>query len=185
MPREILVDWNTDGPGGTTVMYFPISGTLADQRSALAAFLASADLGCANSTTWTIAQSGRELDDATGTLTGAWSSGVAHTGTGGSSATQTADATQALVRWNTGTVVAGRFLKGRTFIPGMAADAFDNGNLVSGLITTINNACTTFLASAGPPVIWHRPVQSAGGSVAVVNTGSVWPELAVLRRRRG
>jgi hypothetical protein len=186
VPREILTTWRTDaGSSFVSVMYFSTAGTVANQRTALAAFWTAADGICAGTTTWTIDTDGRELDTASGSLTGAWTETSVKTGAGGGAGDQSGDALQGLVRWHTGAIVNGRFLQGRNFIPGLAATAIVDGNLSAAAITIVQNAANTFLASGEPPSVWHRPVSGSGGALQAATSASVWAELAVLRRRRG
>jgi hypothetical protein len=186
MVREIIVDWTTqNGSGKASVFYF-IEGTpVADQRLSLSACLANIDGGLDNSTVWTIRTTGRELDTATGALTGAWTEATSRTGTGGVSGEPVPDAVQVLFQWHTGEIVNGRFLRGRTFIPGLAAANVVNGNLSAGIVTLFEGYGDTLIATADQLAVWHRPVAGAGGSAEAVSDCTVWPELAVLRRRRG
>lgn len=186
MVREILTTWRTDaGSQFKTVMFFSEAGVVADQRTALAAFWTAADAVCAGTTTWTIETAGRELDTASGALTGAWTETSVKTGAGGGAGDQSGDALQALVRWHTGAIVGGRFLQGRNFIPGLAATVIVDGNLSAAGITAVQTAANTFVGSGEPPVVWHRPVSGSGGALQAATSASVWAELAVLRRRRG
>lgn len=184
--REILTEWRTDaGTDGRTVMYFDDSVAVATQRAALGTFWAAIDNLCAGTTLWTVATAGREINDVDGSLTGAWSESTPFTGAGGGAGDQSGDALQALVRWQTGVIVDGRFLQGRTFIPGLASTVIVDGNLSSAAQTIGNNAAATLAASAATLVIWHRPAGATPGDTAPVTSGAMWNELAVLRRRRG
>nr|CRY97804.1 hypothetical protein [uncultured prokaryote] len=186
MVREILVDWTGPGAGDKVSVFHFIEATpVADQRSALAAFLNACDAELTTTTTWTIRQEGRELDTATGALVGAWTDSTPHTGSGGNGTAVVADATQVLIRWNTGNIVGGRFLKGRTFLPGLATIEVNGGNLNPAARTTFLNAAAAFIAAAVQVAVWHRPQSGSGGAVWAVETADVWSELAVLRRRRG
>jgi hypothetical protein len=184
VPREIIVDWSVeDGGGGLSVLYYDTAATAASQRLALNSFLGSVDAICASSTSWTIRQEGRELADATGTLTGVWSNPVAYSGTGGGSAFTVANTSQLLVRWLTNDIVSGRFVRGRTNIPGVDQQYID-GDWTTGVVSTVQTAINTLIATTAGPGVWHRPVGGAGGSFHEVVSGSVWQEAAVLRRRR-
>lgn len=186
MPREILVDWTAPSGGGKlSVFYFSEGGSVVDQRSALATFLAAIEPYQTTNTTWRIRTEGRELDSNTGTLTGLWTHNVNHTGTGDSTTASVADTSQLLVRWITATIIDGRLVKGRTFIPGIQSQYINLGNVAAGVQTAVGTAANTFAGSTGAPVIWHRPKNGAGGSNAGVTGASVWSEFAVLRRRRG
>lgn len=186
MVREIIVDWTTPSGGGkATVMYFLEATAVTDQRDALETMLNGINSSMAVGTTWSIRTVGRELDTATGSLLGEWTDGRAKSGAGTSTGEPLPDASQALIRWTTGNVVAGRFLKGRTFIPGISALFSVDGNLGGLALTNMTNAVNTFVAAAVQAAVWHRPVSGAGGVAWAIEGGSVWTEFAVLRRRRG
>lgn len=167
------------------VMFFDLSATIASQRLALSTFLGAVDGSCDNSWSWTIRNTGRELDDASGTLTGAWSTGISYTGVGNNATEPVADATQLLYQWHTGAIVNGRFVRGRTFIPGLTSSIMVNGNVNPGNVTSFETLGTTFVNDSALFGIWHRPISGSGGSFHNATSCSVWAELAVLRRRRG
>ena len=186
MPREILVDWTTaSGAGKVSVFWFGTTATVGPQRTALATFLGSVDGGLDNGVSWSIRGSGREVDDATGGLTGVWSDAAAHTGTGGVAGEPVPDASMMLIRWHTGIIVAGRFLQGRTFIPGLSDGNMVDGNLGSAQVANMASHGQTLIGSAVQMGVWHRPTGGSGGVWSVATTCTVWEELAVLRRRRG
>jgi len=183
MPREIITDWVTPGGSGfVSVMYFDLGSPAAAQRSALGAFWNNVDALLDSNALWTIRTDGRELDDATGTLTGAWSEATAYTGAGALAGQCVPDAAHVLFRWGTGVVVNGRFLKGRTFVPGLSTAQILEGNVATAAVTTFNTAAAALTSSSLG--VWHRPVAGAGGVFQDVTTGTVWNELAVLRQRR-
>jgi hypothetical protein len=185
MPREILTDWTTPaGSGFRTVTFWDSAVAVEGQRAKWQAFLETINGMLVDGAQWVIRTEGREMDNTTGTLTGAWSDGTAQLGGGAGAGECVADATQILVRWNTETIVNGRFLRGRTFIPGAQQAALANGNLTAGNVTAINAACTAMLTDNEGFGIWHRPVNSAGGSFSLATSGNGWSELAVLRQRR-
>jgi len=185
MPREITVQWTTiAGSGRVSVFNFNEGVAVATQRAALNTFLGAIDGALDNSTTWSIDTSGREWNATTGALSGAWTETTSYTGTGGVSGEPVADATQILFRWSTGTIVNGRFLTGRTFIPGCAAINLVDGNLEETLRAAIEANGQTFAGSAATPVVWHRPISGSGGQQVQMSDCSVWSEFAVLRRRR-
>ena len=186
MPREILVDWTmASGGGKVSVFWFTTGNPIASQRAALNTFLSSLDGSLSSSVAWSIQPTGREVDDTTGTLTGSWSEPTAYSGVGGVGTEQVADATQILYQWHTGEIVNGRFLRGRSFFPGLAASNLTDGNITPAVVTGFTGYGTTLIAAAVGLSVWHRPVGGAGGQREDVDVCTVWPELAVLRRRRG
>lgn len=90
-------------------------------------------------------------------------------------------ATQALVRWRTGTFIGGRELRGRTFIPGIPTSMISAGMPTGTLATNMNANITALLGAAGPDLaIWSK----VNSTAANVDSGSLWSQFAVLRSRR-
>lgn len=182
--REIITDWNVDGNGGgSSIMYFSTVETPAEQRADLAALWAALAPRLANTTRWTIRTEGREIDPATGGLTAAWVEGTSRTGLGSGGATPVPNAAQMLLRWKTNVIAGGRFVRGRTYVPGMDQSNVSGGGINSSTITAVNTALTNFIGSVGF-AIWHRPKSGQPGSQAGVTDGSLWNEMAVQRKRR-
>lgn len=198
MTREVLIDWTgAGGLTGVTVLHMNAELLPANQVTDTRAFLQSLVPYIATSTVAKVRAEGREFDPITGDLTGAWAAPASPQVVGEGSNGPVANASQGLIRWGTGTVVDGRFLKGRTFIPGMNVNQLSAGEV---LITTQNaiNALAQDFALDVELQIWHRPraaraagpggipaaVPARAGSVADVVTAQMWPEFAVLRKRR-
>lgn len=187
MVREILVDWTTASGGGkVSVFHFIEASPVEGQREALSDFLTACNSTLAASTSWSIRQEGRELNTVTGQLTGAWTESTSYGGAGSPGNTSVlADATQVLVRWYTDHVVDGRFLRGRTYLPGIFRNVSEGGNVYPASVSTITASGNVLAASGQQLCIWHRPKNGAGGVTWAVDTCSVWSEFAVQRRRRG
>jgi len=186
MPREILVDWTTPaGTGFRTVTYWAESEPVAVQRANLGALLGTIDNLLDSNTVWTVETSGREMDSTTGTLTGVWSEATAQTGAGTVAGQCVPDAAQILLRWNTNSIINGRFLKGHSYVPGLSTASVTDGNLAAAAVTAFQGAVNTFVAGLDGFGVWHRPTGGAGGSFQLAQTGTVWNEFAVLRQRRG
>lgn len=168
-----------------SVMYFDAATALATQRTALQTFWTSIKAVQASVCLYDIALAGRELDMATGILTGSWSTGTVFNGAGGSGTNPVPDASMALIQWRTSAIINGRFSRGRTFVPGLGVGQILGGNLLGTANTTITNAAAALAASGAGFVVWHRPIAKSGGAMNSPTTTTVWPELAVLRRRRG
>lgn len=186
MPREIVVDWTTiNGAGKVSVFHFGESAAVAGQRQALNTYLTSIAAGLTTATTYSIRTSGRDIDAATGDLTASWVDLTARTGTGAGSGQPVADATQVLAQWHTQHIVGKRFLVGRTFIPGLASGNTSGGNVVAGIVTSYTAAGNTLIGAAVQMGVWHRPSETGPGIWWAAQSATVWPEFAVLRRRRG
>lgn len=186
--REILVDWvGAGGVSGVSVMHFgALSNTPASQRAALSTFLTALRPSLAASTNYRIRPEGRELDEATGTLTGVWSEPTLYANSGTSAASgPVPNAAQILVRWATPAIINGRVLKGRTFIPGAANTASgSSGEVVSGVVTSFTAAGAALIIADVDLRVWSRPKPGRPGQAFTVTGVNVWSELAVQRRRR-
>ena len=127
------------------------------------------------------------LDYVTGTLTGQVSAGSAPSvvnGTGGSNAGPAFVC--AVARLTSGSFINGKKVRGRSYAGPLAAPFTDSVAPEGGLLAAIQNGLVLLNTSGGGPdlVIWHRPVNGAGGAaVGVVNT-SASPIFGILRSRR-
>lgn len=183
--REICIDWiGPQGGGMTNVLFFDTTPTIAAQRTALQAFYQSWCGSVSDQYAYTIRTTGRELDGQTGALTGAWAESSAKTDSGNVAVEPVADAVQVLFQWHTPTIVGGRFLRGRTFLPGLTVGTVIDGNVNPSAVPTFEGYGDTLIAADVGFHVWHRPVGGAGGTSVAVSACTVWPELAVLRRRR-
>lgn len=183
--REITTEWGLAGGGfHVTVMNFSAAVAVEDQRDALQTFWTSVKALQSNVTSYGISIDGREFNDTDGGLTGTWSDSRLKQGTGGVAGQVVADATQGLIQWRTSTIINRRFLRGRTFVPGLAQSQLVSGNLSGAAVAALQAAANALIASASDLRVWHRPGPSGGGSSDAVSTANIWSELAVLRRRR-
>lgn len=90
-------------------------------------------------------------------------------------------ATSLLIRWRTGTYIAGREVRGRTNIPRLGELDSTLGVPNSTVIALFAARIVTLLASAVAQLCVYSRKNGAWYSVA---TGSVWDQWAVLRSRR-
>lgn len=181
--RRWEVQW-TGLPGlpGLSVFH---SDAATDLSLVLNAFFTAVKPLFPSSLTWNMNGSGDEFDDATGTLTGAFSGYAGFTFTGTSSDSNYAAGVGWLAQWRTAGIVNGRRVRGSTFMCPTTNGSFDNqGTISSSSLTTARNAVNT-LAATGDLVIWHRPHPGASdGSSASVISGSVPDRVTSLRSRR-
>lgn len=78
--------------------------------------------------------------------------------------------TQGLIRFDTGTYVAGRRLKGRMFVPGASEDRNVSGFPLTAYVTqmqTAANALGTTIVDPMAQRVWHRPGPSGVGGLTV------------------
>lgn len=183
--HEVITRWDVvNGGGGLTIMYFDDTVDIASVRSRLATFWGVVDGALATGTSWFIETSGKEIAATSGQLTGFWDEPTVYTGTGAVSGGVVPNASQVLIQWLTSSIVAGRRVRGRTFVPGLATTNVSNGELGGGATATILGAATAFANGDAGLVVWHRPSNTSVGSEHPVNSAGVWDELAVQRARR-
>lgn len=191
--REILVNWSSAAsPGGVSVLHVGSSTSVAAQRIAVNDALTALTAIQHTGTVYTVAQDGRELDDTTGTLTGTWSDSTPFTDNG-QLGEPVPNAAQGLIRMTTALVVDGRIVKGRLYVPGIAASRVTLGEVNAATQGVLSTAFAD-MRDSGELLIWSRP-RAAGsgvngdlparlGSSAPVTGLSGWSELAVMRSRR-
>lgn len=184
---EVLTNITTvNGSGKVAVMHFGSGTDPVGAVPLVRAFWAA----CANvlhiSTKFNVLGNGRVLDPETGELTGFYNVAAPAEVVGVSTDQMVPDAAQALVQWRTGVVRAGREIRGRTFIPGLTNSNTTNGNLSAFSIGEFREAGDVLTGGALDFGIWSRPIEGGrAGAFAAADSSDVWPEMAVLRRRRG
>lgn len=185
MVKQVTLNWEAaGGAGGQTAMFFEDLTTPAAVATQVSAFLAAMDQVWANTTRCTPAPDIRIYNSNTGGLIGiaAFPSPTTITGTGG--ATAVPNAAQGLIRLRTDLVVGSRFLQGRIYVPGLAQSTQTaTGELNAGAIAALQ-AAGQVLVDGDSYVVWHRPVNGAGGQQSFPVSASAWNEYAVQRRRR-
>nr|CRY97480.1 hypothetical protein [uncultured prokaryote] len=88
---------------------------------------------------------------------------------------------QALITWRTGTVIGGRRILGRTFLPGFTEPDSTNGKPVQTLVDQLGGAARGLVDSESAQlVIWSR----SNSDSAVVNGASCSDQWSSLRTRR-
>ena len=142
-----------------------------------------------NDVTISFESEAREIDVETGTLLGVHAVSPPASITGVQTGVYSAPS-GAKVELLTGAVVAGRRLKGRTFIVPLASTSYsDSGRVSSGAIGRLNTAFEMFrdAVSAYSLAVWSRPKTGEGaraGFLADVIAVSASTNAAVLRSRR-
>lgn len=183
--REIITEWTTPKGGtGFSIMYFDAAGGVPSaQRSSLQDLWTDCAFQLADTTEWTIATTGKQIDSATGTLTGFWSETTSHEGVG-SGGVQMADATQLLLQWVTTNIVAGRRVRGRTYLPGVGWGTSSAGEPLPAVVVSLTSAAEAFVTRGQGFGVWSRPAPGRAGSFSEPVNGAAWTEYAVQRRRR-
>lgn len=181
---RMRVEW-TGFPGapGVSTLY---GTSFTSLKASIAAFFLALNGILPADVTITVPNSGDTLDPITGLITGTWSVGTPdyiyglYTGS-------YAGPCGASVRWDTGTVLHGHRLRGRTYIVPLADSCYQNdGSLATAQLSTLNVAAAGLVtAAAGALVVWNRPKPGVAGGFSAVNGSSVADRVAVLRSRRG
>lgn len=189
----ILTGSSFPTPGFTSMWWLPgtVGGSTADATDILARFRACWDGIKANihsSISFDFDPICLAVEATTGTLTGAFVGTDPSTVTGTGATDALPLQTQALVRLGTSSVIDGRRVKGRCYVPGqLEANNAGAGVLSSSLVTAIAGSFATILAAgatASNPVIWHRPKAGSPGTHAAVTSVQCSPSWSVLRSRR-
>lgn len=189
--RTALTGW-VGGPGLMT-QYFtsPTEDiTAATHARAYVHTLIGTALGLVftNQVTWVVAPEVDIVDPATGHTTATFVEDTVHSATGGGGPTMAPPACAGLVQWLTGTYIAGRSIKGRSFIGPMAEEHIDaSGQVLDATKTAVDAALYAYLGGidyGDAQVVWHRPKAGAGGSAHPVSTGTIEKKVAVLTSRR-
>jgi hypothetical protein len=182
---RIRASW-TGFAGQPGVSTFYSLGSVSAVPNLRAGFLALAQY-LPNTVSIQVENVGDIIDDATGTLTGAWSV-VPVLPVGGVVGGAYAAPSGFMIDWNTTTILDGHRLKGRTFFVPCAGSALDSdGSLASTPLTNIRAyAATMFAALSGDLVVWHRPrvTPARAGGHGIVTSVFVPDKVVVLRSRR-
>jgi hypothetical protein len=89
---------------------------------------------------------------------------------------------QGLITWDTGSFVAGRRLRGRTFWPGAMETQNSPGGVPStAYVAQLNGIALNLLGNPGPPA---RVFSRTHLTSAVITAGNAWSQWANLRSRR-
>lgn len=88
-----------------------------------------------------------------------------------------------LVEWTTATYIAGRRLRGRTYLVPLGNVGDSDGTLSAGTLATVAAAADSIVSGTGNFGVWHRPVAGAGGSLSGISGAVVRDKAAVLRSR--
>jgi hypothetical protein len=145
----------------------------------------------------TVEAFGDIIDDATGTITGAWTD-TPVAGRLGTRAENYAAPAGILMSWNTATILDGRRVRGHTFVVPATSNNFDSiGHVAAGSITAVQAAGAALQFEQHDSfVIWHRPraaraatpklkaLTAHAGGHALVTSAAVSPRVCVLRSRR-
>lgn len=167
--------------GGLSNFYFNSDGgTVAQAVTSVVDFLNSTEDQRSSALTWSCGADVDTLNVGTGTLEDTDSFTPA-TGTGTDGGQLLPPIAQGLLRVFTGTIVSGRLLRGRLFLPGATENHNNLGRPVAGYNSDYDAAAAAMIGDANSTwSVWSR----THGTLASVSNASVWSEWASLRSRR-
>lgn len=181
---RIRVGWSgTPGGNGVTTLYGNCADvvTASAWRTTVGDFFTSLEEYQTNAQSWQLLPETDFLDPDTGELTEIVNINDSISGAGSSTGQPLPWATQGLITWRTDSIVSGRRLQGRTFLPGFVEDNNTGGVMNDDLVTALVGSVSDYLTAAGgSPVVYSRRHHS----FAQVTTGTVHRVWAVLRSRR-
>ena len=187
----IRIDSVWSGPqivgGGITQLFFGDGSTSAqDCADAVDDFWVAVQNRIKNPNAVAIQPTAFLIDESDGSITGATVISPASARVGSDSGDAMSPATQGLVRWTTGSIVHGRFLRGHIFLPALTENSNDpDGTPTATFLTQVNAAAAALIADAGSElVVWHRPIAGSGGQFVAVTSSNTADKWAVLRSRR-
>lgn len=135
--------------------------------------------------TITVPGTGDTIDDTTGELTGVWSTAGGGSFVGAGTAVSAAGV-GACVGWQTGGIVGGKKLRGRTFIVPLHNATYEGDGTLSPSTLSALDTFGSQLRAAGPLAVWHRPTTKGGtdGNSYGVIAHRVRDKVAYLSSRR-
>jgi hypothetical protein len=183
---RMFVDWTGTSVVGLArnVLHFDASDSDPDVGAVHDAYFAMRSALPA-SVVLTIHGSGDVIDDATGDLVRAWSTGPDQTVLGSSTDTSAAGV-GACVTWHTGQIVNARRLRGRTFLVPLSTFAYDAQGTLTTAQQTALNAFGTAMVGTTTLGVWHRPTTPGGsdGTSGGVISYTLRDHVAFLGSRR-
>lgn len=184
--NRVLVRWS-GGPvkgAAVNVLSFAAEGGAPDPGAIKTAYQSMTSVIPA-SVTVSVDGAGDTYDDATGELVGTWNVGDPVSFVGTAPSDVAAAGVGACVTWNTGLIVAGRRLRGRTFLVPLSVSAYaQDGTFIPGVLTALTAFGNGMLA-AGPLGVWHRPTAAGNdGAASGVTSFRISDKVAVLTSRR-
>ena len=168
--------------GGLTTFYFSdAGGTAAQAVTAVNTFLAATEDRRVIGTAWAFAGDVQILNTATGALQ-AVTTVTPSSGTGTLAGDALPAQTQGLLRLLTTSVVSGRLLRGRLFLPGCGEADSGSGGTPGSTYRNDYDAAAAALIADGSSVwqVWSHTHGSAGD----VTQAITWTKYAALRSRR-
>ena len=180
--------------GGLSILYWApgtVGGSTADATDCLARFRAiftGFSTHIEQSISFVFDTTVLAIEATTGVLVSSFTAAAAATVVGGVSADALPRQTQGLLRWGTSTVINGRRVRGRLFMPGAIETDNTSAGVPSGTytstLTTAGGSIFTPGATSSEACIWHRPGPAGAGASPDITSASAATTWSVLRSRR-
>lgn len=175
----------TDPAMGSGVATHYFTGLTLDAQEAAKSFWSSLAAVMAGYVSIKVPNVADVLDETTGELLNTTVQGTEGNYTGGGTGAY-AGGVGGAITWETAGVVAGRRVRGRTFVVPLAQNSYDtDGTLSAAVVTALSNAAQGLITDAGSElVVWSRPRTALAGSVHPVVARSVSDRVAWLQSRK-
>lgn len=173
----------TGGPGGEGVSTFYALPTATTALAEIRTFFLSIRALFPSTFSWSFPNSGDQIEDSTGQISGAWSAAAAAPTAGTAPGSTYAAGVGARVRWQTQLILNGRRTRGTTFLTSLSTSAYDaQGTLDTAALNTIQTSADALVAGTDL-VIYSRPHNGSFGYGLVI--GATVPDrVTSLRSRR-
>lgn len=182
--REVLLKWTMpNGLVTNSVINWYEGMPVETMRSTIAGALGHLSPYLTPDTLWEIPLGGKLINDATGQQIGGWTASLARTGGGSGGSQPLPDAAMGLVRYRTDQIINGRYVNGRTYIPGLSTGAADGGNVSTGCLAALQSFGDALVGS-NKLYVYSRPKGAGAGTILASTRAEAWNEFAILRRRR-
>lgn len=156
-------------------------GTVAQARAAVNTFWEANKALITVNLKWSIELEVPIIDEVTGDVISVAAGTTTYTSQGTRTETPIPYSNQVLCRLRTGVFNGGREIRGRIFIPGFTQISQNSDGVVGTAAAGVATNLAAMINSADAQlVVWAK----SKGAYAVVNSGSVWNQFAVLRSRR-
>ena len=186
--HRVIINWSHSAIKGSAVTVLHYSGAEGSSPplAALRAAFEGAKSAFPGGLTLEFPNTGDTIQDTNGELVGTWGTPSVANVLGASGTLTAAAGVGACITWNTGGIINGRRLRGRTFLVPLSAAAYQENGTISDTVypwlTTLANA----IQASGPLAVWHRPSAKGladGNSYGVVSN-RVRDKVAILTSRR-
>ena len=183
--KRLVVEWSGPPVKGNAVSVLHFGDDEAAVSAVVWGAFNDARALFTTGTTITIPDGGDVIDPTTGELTATWTEGGGPLTVVGTSAGNAAAGVGCSITWLTAGIVAGKRVRGRTFLVPMYSNLYEaDGTLSSGAVTLANDFGAEMVASGMS--VWHRPTGpgTSDGSEHLVTGYRLRDKVAFLSSRR-